>query len=151
MNGMGEMPPTPENINQKIEELLLSCDRIGEGGKAVVLKLSVGKVPEDFNTALEALSVSPSRPDIEEPTPDKAIKLLKLYFPNKGAFEYKMHAQAYQATQTISEKDRNQFSRVPALSSQKELYLKKKQKKNLNKNFMFLFQLTDHSLSLWNT
>src|ERR1019366_2689099 len=80
---IGEAVQSPEELNRTMEDLLLSCERAGEGGKAIVLKLSVGDASPDLQPALDALKIESSERS------DHAIKLFKLYSPRKGAWEYK--------------------------------------------------------------
>lgn len=109
-----EGEPDPEELDHTIEHMLLSCERVGEGGKAVVLKLSADDVAPQFTRALNALKIESSHQD-------KAIKLFKLYLPNKGAWEYNMHQRAYNALQDLPEGKRKDFAMIPALSAERKI------------------------------
>jgi hypothetical protein len=122
-----ESARSPEQLNRDIENVLLSCERAGEGGKAVVLKLSPNGISPELHPALEALNV-----DNDEA---RAVKLLKLYLPNKGAFEYKMHGQAYQSFQDIPESDQNSYARIPALSSSRDVDFDNETKAEIERRF----------------
>jgi serine/threonine protein kinase len=125
---IGETPQSPEELNHTMEELLLSCERAGEGGKAIVLKLSVNDARADLRPALDALQ-------IESSGDDQAIKLFKLYSPRKGAWEYKMHQQAYEAVEGVPEEERGNFASVPKLSSMHGVQLEDSVKEELEKRF----------------
>ncbi|HVO28681.1 MAG TPA: hypothetical protein VMT81_01725 [Candidatus Paceibacterota bacterium] len=115
-------------INRSIEQMLLSCERAGEGGKAVVLKLSMDNTAPEWQPALDAL-------EIEGSESDKAIKLFKLYLPNKGAWEYKMHQRAYEAIRNASEEERENMAQVPALSSMHEVHLEEEVRRAIEGKF----------------
>lgn len=115
---MQESPETrrsPETLDRNLEQLILSCQRVGEGGKAVVLKLSILEVPKELQSALERIGVSPSDQN------DKAVKLFKLHLPNKGAREYRMHMRAHEALQGVPTKDQALYAKIPTLSSSQEI------------------------------
>ena len=125
---IGEVPQSPEELNRTMEDLLLSCERAGEGGKAIVLKLSVDGASPGLKPALDALK-------IESSGDDQAIKLFKLYSPRMGAWEYKMHQQAYEAVQNIPVGERENFASVPKLSSMHGVQLEETVKQELEKRF----------------
>jgi serine/threonine protein kinase len=132
-----EQPASPENLERKVGELLLSGKQVGEGGKAVVIKISPEELPDDLAPAFEALGT----PDASEAgSPEsKAVKLFKLYLPNKGAAEYRMHERAYRATREIPEDQREKFARVPTLSKSLELNLDPEMKEEMARKFGVTF------------
>lgn len=123
-----ESERSPEELNHAMEQLLLSCERAGEGGKAVVLKLSVSEVRPELRPALDALQIPTS-------DNDKAIKLFKLSLPGKASWEYTMQQRAYEAVQNIPEDEREKFALVPALSSQYDVSLDDEVKREIGKRF----------------
>lgn len=123
-----ESQRSPEELNEAMEQLLLSCERAGEGGKAVVLKLSVDDVRAELRPALEALQISSEESD-------RAIKLFKLSLPGKTSHEYAMQQRAYDAVQNIPEAERHKFALVPSLSSQYDVSLDKEVKREIGRRF----------------
>lgn len=122
-----EADSSPE-LNRNIEEMLLSCERVGEGSKAVVLRLSINDTAPELQPALEALN-------IESAEQDQAIKLFKLSLPGKSTWEYEMQTRAYDALQAIPEEQRKDFALIPALSSKHNVLLDDETKAKIEERF----------------
>jgi serine/threonine protein kinase len=132
-----EQPRSPEQLNHEVEELLFSGERVGEGGKAFVLKLSPDNIPPELRPAFESLSFQEGEVNIDS-SADKAIKLFKLYLPHKTAFEYEMHAKAYAALQKIPKEESSQYAKIPKLSSSRELIIEEDIRKKLEERFSIM-------------
>lgn len=123
-----EKSPSPEILDEKFGELLLSGELAGEGGRAVVIKISHDHVSQDLEPAFSSLSAG-------ETEKDKAVKLFKLYLPNKGKNEYDIHARVQKLIEDLPEDKKDEYARVPKLSSSRDISFASETRAKLQEKF----------------
>jgi serine/threonine protein kinase len=123
-----EQIKSPEIPDENYGELLLSGDLAGEGGRAVIVKLSRDNVAENLRPAYKSLS-------LDREAEEKAVKVFKLYLPNKGKNEYEIHSRMQRMIEELPDDQKNEFARVPTLSSSRDISLTPDMRHKLEEHF----------------
>jgi serine/threonine protein kinase len=123
-----EKPPSPEILEEEVGELLLSGELAGEGGRAVVIKISPDHVSQELRAAFSSLSA-------ENDAENKAVKLFKLYLPNKSKNEYEIHTKVQDLIEDLPDEVRDEYARVPKLSTARDVSFTSDMRHKLEEHF----------------